>query len=94
LASLCRRLSFNPDSAIGYGRKSVPNAIAVLGFNDILAAEQDMGVKFAKLDILPLFAKSDNNFVVFDFHKNVWMFFNIVDETKFRIGKTLVKLLK
>jgi hypothetical protein len=65
-----------------------------LSFNDILAAEHDMGVKFATLGILPLFDKGDNNFVVFDFHKNVWMLFNIVDETKFRTGKTLVELLK
>lgn len=64
-----------------------------LSFDDIIHAQKDLNVNFVAYEIIPLFDKMDNDYVVFNFKKGEWAMFNIVDESFFMDGMGLEKLL-
>jgi hypothetical protein len=61
-----------------------------LSHKDILSAQEDLGVQFSKLGLIPLFDKGDNDYVVYDFRNKRWKLFNIADNTAFNEGKPAV----
>ena len=65
----------------------------LLTYNEILGAEEDLGVNFIQLHLLPLFDCGENDFIVYNISKNRWSLFNIIDECVFKETKTLEELL-
>lgn len=65
----------------------------LLTYNEILDAEEDLGVNFIQLQLLPLFDCGDNDFIVYHISKKCWSLFNIIDECVFKETNTLEELL-
>ena len=65
----------------------------LLTYNEILNAEEDLGVNFIQLQLLPLFDCGDNDFIVYHISKKCWSLFNIIDECVFKETNTLEELL-
>lgn len=55
----------------------------LISFIELKNIEEDLDVAFSKLNILPLFDCSDNNFIVYNLNTNKWNYFNISDEALF-----------
>lgn len=63
-----------------------------LSFSEIMEAEQDLHVDFARLEIIPIADCGENDFVVYHFAEKIWSKFNIVDETIFKKKSSLEEL--
>lgn len=64
-----------------------------LSHAEITDASSDMAVDFIGKGLLPLFDVGDNDYIVYDVAEKTWCRFNIVDEVKFSISKTITELL-
>jgi len=65
-----------------------------LSSDEILNASDNLELDFVALKLLPLFDIGDNNFIVYNFEKNCWSLFNIVDETLFNESSDLLKYIE
>ena len=70
------------------------NFYRLLSLDEILDAEDDMGVSFKKKGILPLIDCEDNDFISYDFKNNNWCKFNVIEETKFKIKQSVLEFFK
>ena len=65
----------------------------LLSTDEILNASKELHVDFVAHGVIPLFDKSDNNFIVYDYKNNQWKKFNIVDETSYGAKNSLKDIL-
>jgi len=72
----------------------IDNDIRVLSFPEITEAEKDLHVDFKSKNIIPIFDCGNNDFIVYNYKRNKWSKFNIIDEVLFKIKDRLEDLLK
>ncbi len=65
----------------------------VMTIEEILDANDDMGVDFVGLRLIPFVDCFDNDYICFDIKNKNWTMFNSVDELKFRPCDKLEDLL-
>lgn len=65
----------------------------LLSYNEILDAEEDLGVNFIQKQLLPLFDCGDNDFIVYHISNGKWSLFNIIDECVFKNASSFEELL-
>ena len=65
----------------------------LLSFSEIANAAEELHVDFKKNKIIPLFDCLDNDFIVYNFDKNTWSFYNIVDKVSFEEVSAITDLL-
>ena len=61
----------------------------VLSLKEILGADEYLGIDFPEKEIIPVIDLFDNDFILFDVEKGVWIKMNIVDECIFDSSNTL-----
>jgi bacterioferritin (cytochrome b1) len=66
----------------------------ILALDEIINAKEELHVDFIQQELLPVIDTGDNNFIVFDFGKNRWCKFNIVDETRYREAINIADFFK
>ncbi len=65
----------------------------ILALVEILDAEKDLHIEFKNKGLIPLADCGDNDFIVYDFKKNKYSIFNIIDEVSFKQRSALKELL-
>ena len=66
----------------------------ILDLDEILSASEDMEVDFLKEKLVPLVDCFDNDYLVYDFSKQIFCMFNISDEMSFSDYKNLDEFLQ
>lgn len=64
-----------------------------LSISEIIDAETDLHIDFAKRGLIPVIDCGENDFIVFNFESESWSKFNIVDESAFKKRDSLSDLL-
>lgn len=59
---------------------------------EILVAPENLHVNFREKKCIPLFDTGDNDFIVYLLEKNVWSYFNIVNQTFFSEADSLLSM--
>lgn len=81
---------------VSYGQESVffDDGVRILSYEEIIDAEKDLHIEFARKGIIPIADCGENDFIVYHFKDNIWSKFNIVDESVFKKKKSIEELLK
>lgn len=81
---------------VSYGQEAVffDDGVRVLAYEEIIDAEKDLHIEFAKKGVIPIADCGENDFIVYHFNDNIWSKFNIVDESVFKKKKSIEELLK
>lgn len=81
---------------VSYGQEAIffDDGVRILSFEEIIDAEKDLHVEFARKGIIPIADCGENDFIVYHFNDNIWSKFNIVDESVFKKKKSIDELLK
>lgn len=99
LSDICKIYSFDGDLpkemayVIQNPNKYDKSGRRVMTIEEILDANDDIGIDFAGLKLIPFVDCFDNDYVCFDMQGNNWTLFNSVDEVKFRPCDKLDDLL-
>lgn len=67
--------------------------VRFIGLNEIANAEEFLHTPFPSLQLLPLFDLMGNDFICYDLKDNVYVVFNIIDESKFLENPSLDSLM-
>lgn len=65
----------------------------VLSLAEILGTEETLGVSFSDKHLVPVVDCCDGDYIVYDYDKEVWAIYNVVDDVSFKQGETLGELL-
>jgi putative inositol monophosphatase len=70
------------------------DGVRILSYDEIVDAEKDLHIEFARKGIIPIADCGENDFIVYHFRDDIWSKFNIVDESVFKKKKSIEELLK
>lgn len=65
----------------------------ILSLAEMLGAEETLGVSFSDKHLVPVVDCCDGDYIVYDYDKEVWAIYNIVDDVSFKQGGSLAELL-
>ena len=68
------------------------NESRTISVEEVMNAEEDNGVPFASVFIIPIVELGDNDFIVFDGNNHNWCIYNILDEITFDKTDTFEEL--
>ena len=65
----------------------------VLSLAEMLGTEETLGISFSDKHLVPVVDCCDGDYIVYDYDKEVWAIYNMIDEVVFRQGDSLIELL-
>lgn len=64
----------------------------VLSLAEMLGTEETLGVSFSDKHLVPVVDCCDGDYIVYDYDKDVWAIYNIIDDVSFKHKRTLGEL--